>query len=112
MKLTNSIVIESGVVGFLPTSLGYNRRLKKQAEKMEAAQRAWKVQQQKIAEGKRKLKDLELDTWWDECSREQQQQARLICVQVGYDEARRYVKEVGLHGYRCNRHSRVTGIYY
>jgi leucyl aminopeptidase len=111
MWLTNKLTTENGAVSFLPTSLGYHRKITKQAEKMAAQKKAWEAQQAKIREGKRNLKNLELETWWDECSPEEQKQAQLICVQVGYYEAKRYIKETGMHGRHKSR-NRLTGISY
>lgn len=111
MWLTNKLTTETGGVGFLPTSIGYKRKITKQAERMAAQKKAWEAQQIKIREGKLNLKNLELETWWDECSPAEQKQAQLICVQVGYYEAKRYIKETGMHGRYKQKH-RLTGIYY
>ena len=99
MRLSTSLRTECGVVGFFPTSLGYNRKLKKQAEKIAIAEKASRIQKQKTAEGKRRVKDLQLQTFWDELPKDEQEHARTICVTQGYEKAREFIAQVGMDYY-------------
>lgn len=100
MKLTNSLSTEGGVISFLPTSMGYNRRLRKQAEKIAAAEKALKSQQDKIAEGKGRVGDLRLNPWWNELPLDIKQYAETVCVTKGYSEANQLVEKVGMEYHR------------
>ena len=87
------------MVGFFPTSLGYNRKLKKQAVKIAEAEKASRIQKAKTEEGKRRLKELELQTFWDELPNDEKEHARTICVTQGYVKAREFIAKVGMDYY-------------
>lgn len=111
MWLTNKLTTETGGIGFLPTSIGYHRKITKQNEMMAAQKKAWEAQQAKIREGKLRVKALESDLWWDELSTDEKKHARTICIIFGYPEALEFVKREGMARHRSPaRKSSLTGI--
>lgn len=100
MWLTNKLTTETGGIGFLPTSIGYKRKIQKQTEMMIEQQKRWKAQQAKIADGKRRLAALKADLWWSELTSMEKKQAETICVTIGYDEAAQFVKIQGMANHR------------
>lgn len=82
-------------MGFIPTSLLYNRRLKQQAEKIAASEREFKVQKRRMEEGKLKIIYLESELFWDDLYESEREHAKTICITQGFHEAVTFVKTTG-----------------
>lgn len=104
MRLTNSLRTECGTKGFLLTTLCYNKRLKKQAAKLEEQRKQFEYRQKVIREERAEAAYRE--------KRAEEMEKLLITGPNKYMSSQQQMLMSQVQQYSTMIQNRITGIYY